>query len=153
MLMEKLKKEILGNGCCLIENNCNMKHIFFLFISIILVSCSNNPVPKPDKLLSNDVMKNIIYDIAILQAAVYIKPEILADNNIKSKEYIYKKYKIDSVTYFQNYKYYASDINSFKKIYEQVNVRIQIQRNEIDTLLKNQKKISKKDPTYKAKKD
>lgn len=84
-------------------------------------------------------MEEIIYDMAILQAAETHKPQKLSDNNIRIKDFIYKKYKIDSITYFQNYKYFASDIKSFKKMYKHVNERILNQKSEIDTLLKEKK--------------
>jgi hypothetical protein len=38
-----------------------MKQLFFLFISLFVVSCSKNPTPKPDKLLDEEVMVNIIF--------------------------------------------------------------------------------------------
>lgn len=116
---------------------------------ILLASCSDKPVQKPDNLLTNDTMENIIYDTSILQAAQGYKTEILSQNNIKINDYIYKKYNIDSTTYFQNYKYYASDIKTFKKIYKRVNSRIENKKNEIDTLLK----IDKIDITAAASKD
>lgn len=111
-------------------------------IVIVLASCSERPVPKPDNLLSKEVMEEIVYDLAVLQAAESHKPQVLTDNKIEVKQFIYKKYNIDSLTYFQNYKYYASDIKAFKKIYKHVNERIQNQKNEIDTLIKD-KKIEK----------
>ncbi len=126
-----------------------MKKFLNLVVLIILVSCSDKPVQKPDNLLSKDEMENIIYDISILQAAETYKPHILENNNIKIKEYIYKKYNIDSTTYFQNYKYYASDIKSFNKIYKHVNSRIEDKKNEIDTLLKTRKiKVPEDAPIY-----
>ncbi len=116
-----------------------MKNFVSFIILIILVSCSDKPVQKPDNLLSKEEMENIIYDISILQAAEVFKPEILVKNNIKIKNYIYKKYTIDSAIFFQNYRYYAADIKAFKKIYKNVNNRIESHKNEIDTLLKTNK--------------
>lgn len=126
-----------------------MKNFLSFIILIILVSCSDKPVQKPDNLLSKEEMENIIYDISILQAADVFKPEILVKNNIKIKNYIYKKYTIDSATFFQNYRYYAADIKTFKKIYKNVNNRIESQKSEIDTVLKT-KNIQVPDdlPTY-----
>ncbi|WP_339887450.1 DUF4296 domain-containing protein [uncultured Flavobacterium sp.] len=116
-----------------------MKKLLFIFISALLFSCNDKPVSKPDNLLSKETMEDIIYELAILQAAETYKPQTLSDSNIKIKQYVYKKYNLDSTTYFQNYKYYASDIKVFKKIYKQVNERILNQKNEIDTLLKSKK--------------
>jgi hypothetical protein len=117
-----------------------MKKLLFILISVLLLSCNDKPVSKPDNLLSKETMEDIIYELTILQAAETYKPQTLSDSNIKIKQYVYKKYNLDSTTYFQNYKYYASDIKVFKKMYRHVNERILIQKNEIDTLLK-QKKI------------
>ena len=57
-----------------------MKNFVSFIILIILVSCSDKPVQKPDNLLSKEEMENIIYDISILQAAEVFKPEILVKN-------------------------------------------------------------------------
>lgn len=119
-----------------------MKNIAYVIVLLLSVSCSDRPVPKPDNLLSKEVMEEIIFDLAVLQAAESHKPQVLTDNKIEIKQFVYKKYNIDSLTYFQNYKYYASDIKAFKKMYKHVNERIQNQKNEIDTLIKG-KKIQK----------
>ncbi|WP_338375757.1 DUF4296 domain-containing protein [uncultured Flavobacterium sp.] len=117
-----------------------MKKLVFLFISIIFLSCNNKPVSKPDNLLSKEVMEDIIFDLAILQAAETYMPQKLSDKKIVSEEYIYKKYEIDSATYFQNYKYYASDIKNFKKIYKKVNDRINENKIRLDTVSVNRVK-------------
>ena len=119
-----------------------MKKLLFVLTVIFLASCSEKPVPKPDNLLSKEVMEEIVYDLALLQAAESHRPQVLTENKIEVKQFIYKKYNIDSLTYFQNYKYYASDIRAFKKMYKHVNERIENQKNEIDTLIKD-KKIQK----------
>jgi len=56
-----------------------MKKLVFLFISIILFSCNDKPVSKPDNLLSKEVMEDIIFDLAILQAAETYMPQKLND--------------------------------------------------------------------------
>lgn len=85
-------------------------------------------------------MEDIIFDLAILQAAETYMPQKLSDKKIVSEEYIYKKYEIDSATYFQNYKYYASDIKNFKKIYKKVNDRINENKIRLDTVSVNRVK-------------
>ena len=85
-----------------------MKQVLFLFISLFVISCSKNPVPKPDNLLDEEVMVDIIYDISILQATDGSMPQKLIENDIKMDQYIFEKYKIDSITYSQNQRYYAS---------------------------------------------
>lgn len=97
-----------------------MKQVLFLFVSIFVFSCSKNPVPKPDNLLDEEVMVNIIYDISILQATDGSMSYKLTDHNIKMDQYIFEKYKIDSITYRENQRYYAADARKYKKIYKKV---------------------------------
>ena len=101
-----------------------MKQVLFLFISLLMISCSKNPVPKPDNLLDDEVMVDIIYDISILQATDGSMPQKLIENDIKMDQYIFEKYKIDSITYRQNQRYYAADARKYKKIYKKVIERL-----------------------------
>lgn len=97
-----------------------MKKLVLVFCTICLVACSNNPVPKPDNLLDEEVMTNILFDIAILQAAEGSMPLRLSEEQINSNTYIYKKYAIDSLTFYQNQRYYAADVKQYKKMYQEV---------------------------------
>jgi len=109
-----------------------MKKILYVFIIISLFSCNDNPVQVPEKLLDEDVMVDILYDIALLQAADGYVPEKLASNNIKTNSFIYEKYKIDSLTYYQNHKYYAADIVLYKKMYKKVIDRIEQKTKDLE---------------------
>jgi hypothetical protein len=97
-----------------------MKKLVLVFCAVWLLSCSNNPVPKPDNLLDEEVMTNILFDIAILQAADGSMPLRLSEKQINSSTYIYKKYAIDSLTFHQNQRYYAADVKQYKKMYQEV---------------------------------
>lgn len=101
-----------------------MKQLLFLFVTIFIVSCSKNPVPKPDNLLDEKTMVDILYDVSLLQAIEGSMPNKLIEHNIEMDQYIFKKYKIDSVTYRQNQMYYAGDARKFKKIYKKVLERL-----------------------------
>ena len=79
--------------------------IAILGLLINFTSCKDMAVEKPDNLLPEDKMIDIIYDIAILQAAENYKPINLSDAGVKVNNYIYEKYNIDSTTYYQNHKY------------------------------------------------
>ena len=102
-----------------------MKQVLFLFISLFVISCSKNPVPKPDNLLDEEVMVNIIYDISILQATDGSMSYKLTEHNIKMNQYIFEKYKIDSITYRENQRYYAANARAYKKIYKKVIERLE----------------------------
>ena len=101
-----------------------MKQLLIILLGLIIISCSNNPVPKPDNLLSEDVMKDMLFDVAVLQAAETTVAYKLNQNNIKLTSFIYKKYKIDSLTYYQNQKFYAANPKKYKKMYKEILERL-----------------------------
>jgi hypothetical protein len=102
-----------------------MKKNILLIIGILIISCSKNPVSKPDILIDDEIMTNILFDIAILQAADGLITYRLAENNIKVNTFIYEKYKIDSITYYQNQKYYAANARKYKKMHQDVLARLE----------------------------
>lgn len=114
-----------------------MKYLFFLIGIVFMLSCSNNPSPKPDKVLDEEVMVNIIFDISILQAADGAYTYKLAEANIEIDQYIFDKYKIDSAMYSQNQRYYASDPKKYKKIYRKVIEKLEKEQLKNNELLKN----------------
>lgn len=123
-----------------------MKQLLVMLLGVLIISCSNNPVPKPDNLLSEEVMKDILFDVAILQAAESTVGYKLTQNNIKLTPFIYKKYKIDSLTYYQNQKYYAADLKKYKKMYREILERLDKEEAQYQT---KEKIVKEKPPEVK----
>ncbi len=96
---------------------------FLLFA--ILISCQKPAVQKPDNLIDEEVMVDIMYDISVLEAMKSQKAVVLEANNINPNTYIYKKYKIDSLQFANSDKFYASDIKKYKEIFDKVNKRME----------------------------
>jgi hypothetical protein len=107
-----------------------------LFFLVVFISCNTNGVKKPSKLIEEEKMIDILYDMSILDALNSSNPVILADNNIVSRTYIYKKYAIDSLQFIENTTYYAADLKKYKKMYETVENRIIENKKVADSLLK-----------------
>lgn len=94
-----------------------------LFFILVLAGCQNLGVEKPSNLIEKTKMVDILYDISLLEA---LKTQKI-NGGISSKEineYIFKKYKIDSVQLVKSNKYYASDVVEYKKMYQQVKDRL-----------------------------
>ena len=105
-----------------------MKKVSVLFFCFALfVSCQNNPIEKPDNLIDQDKMVDIIFDINVLEAMKSQTTLVLEANKINSNTYIYKKYNIDSLQFAKSDKYYASDVKKYKEIFDAVNKRIEEQ--------------------------
>ncbi|WP_333809442.1 DUF4296 domain-containing protein [Flavobacterium sp.] len=124
-----------------------MKQLLFLWVSLLLFSCSKNPAPNPDNLLDEEVMVDIIYDISILQAIDGSMPYKLNEYNIEMDKYIFEKYKIDSVTYRQNQRYYAANPRKYKKIYKKVMERLEQEKAKMDVDL-NKKAVEEGKAIY-----
>ena len=116
------------------------KIILFLAIAITFVSCKEEVIPKPDRLIAQDVMIDIMYDLTILEAIKNQNPASLDTFKINSRAYIFKKYKIDSIQYAKSNIYYASDYDEYKSMFEQISKRLEVKTQTVDSLIKKQKK-------------
>jgi hypothetical protein len=113
-------------------NFCNsfMKKTAFIILSAIALYSCGGP-DKPAKLLSEKEMENILYDMSMLQAIKSFAPKELDDNKVDARTYIFKKYKIDSLTMAQNHQYYAQDLEGYKKIQKNITDRLAADKEKI----------------------
>jgi hypothetical protein len=112
--------------------------LFFILISLIL-SCKEEVVKKPENLIEKEIMVDVMYDLALLEAIKYQSPNALQAHKINPDEYIYKKYKIDSAQFVQSNMYYASDYKEYKKMYDQINSRLVKNKSMLEEAIKNEK--------------
>jgi len=112
--------------------------IIITVLSFLVLSCSNNTVEKPEKLIDQETMEKILYDLAMLQAIKGHDYKLLPKNSVNPKTYIYQKYKIDSAQFAQSNKFYSSNIVGYKKMYENVIAKIAKEKKEIDAKLKKE---------------
>lgn len=102
-----------------------MKKLAFILVSALaLSSCGNQGAEQPKKLLSEEQMVDMLYDISILQAINSYSPSKLDSSKVDARNYIYKKYKTDSLTFAQNHQYYASDLDVYAGIQKKVAEKI-----------------------------
>lgn len=120
-----------------------MRRIVILVCCVFsAIGCHNNSVEKPDNLIPKEKMVDILYDISLIEA---IKNQNI-NGGLSSKtanEYIYKKYKIDSLQFVKSNKYYVSNIEEYKKMFEEIKTRL---AKETTTAEKEMKKNGKEVP-------
>ena len=122
-----------------------MNKIIFSILIFAFAACnSKTEIPEPEKPIEKEVMEKILYDLAVLQALKSYSPEKLSKNSINSKTYIYQKYKIDSLQFAQNSKYYASDIEAYKLMYQKVSDKLILEKKNIDTIINREARIKAK---------
>lgn len=112
-----------------------MKKMYLALIALSLLSCKKDIAEKPEHLISENEMTDILYDIALLQAMKSYNTVSLTEKGIDSRTYIYKKYKIDSLTLVKNHEYYAADLEKYDEITKKVTDRINElkKKNKINT--------------------
>lgn len=98
------------------------KVCFVLGLFLLLMSCEK-AIEKPNNLIAKDKMIDILYDLSLLEA---IKSQNIGGgiSNKSANAFIYKKYKIDSTQLSQSNKYYATDVEAYKKMFETVKQRL-----------------------------
>lgn len=129
----------------------------FLVIFAILLSCKKEIAKVPNRLIEKEKMVNIMYDMAVLDAMRNQNPSLLDSFKNNSNAYIYKKHKIDSVQFAQSNIYYAADFKAYKKLYEQVKIRLEKEKTSTEAIIRAEKKkadlLVKKNKKLKLKKE
>ena len=112
-----------------------MKKYFVFGLIVLFFGCKMKSIEKPSNLIDKDKMVDILYDVSLLEA---IKTQNIS-GGISSKmgnDYIYKKYKIDSIQFVKSNKYYASDIEEYKKMVEKIKEKLNVETLKTDANLK-----------------
>ncbi|WP_395050863.1 DUF4296 domain-containing protein [Flavobacterium sp.] len=121
-----------------------------LIVLSIFLSCKKEIIKTPNHLIEKEKMVNIMYDLSLLEAIKIQNPTSLDTFNINANDYIFKKYKIDSIQFAQSNIYYAADSEEYNKMFEKMKARLDKNKSLVETLIKNKKK---KDDLLKKKKE
>jgi hypothetical protein len=119
------------------------KTILFLAVLALFVSCKEKVVQKPERLIEKDVMLDIMYDLSVLEAIKYQNPVSLDTFKINPRDFILKKYKVDSLQFAKSNVYYASDYEDYKLMFEQITKRLETTKKSADSLVTVEKKKKK----------
>ena len=130
-----------------------IKYVSFLVLFLTLSSCYNVQKPnKPDNLISEDAMVNVLVDMAIMSSAKGVNKSKIEDSGIVPDEYIYKKNNIDSLSFSESNAYYAYDIKKYDAIYQRVKDSLMVVRDKYKAIdVKEKKEKEVKDSIKRAK--
>lgn len=105
---------------------------------LILFSCGEELLTKPDNLISKEKMADIIQEMAIVNAAKTTNSAVFRKNNIEPTEYVLSKFKVDSLQYVESDRYYVSKPVEYEKIFKIVEKRLETSAKEMsETKRKN----------------
>lgn len=111
-----------------------MKKLIAITFVFLLAACEGSTIQKPKKLIEEETMVDIFYDLSLLEAIKAHNPGVI-QNAKDPNRYVYKKYGVDSLQFAQSNRYYATDIKRYKRMYGRVGKRLEQNKNKLDSLL------------------
>ena len=123
----------------------------FMLVMLLLFSCAEELIEKPENLIPQDKMVLIFKEMAIVNAAKGTNIGKLKDNGIEPTTYIFEKFEIDSTQFVDSDRYYASKPLLYETMYKDVESRLENQRIQLEAMKKEKdslnlvKKASSKD--------
>ncbi|MEP2279531.1 DUF4296 domain-containing protein [Maribacter sp.] len=106
-----------------------MKHLLYLiFILLLVTSCVEELIEKPNNLIPEDKMVLIIKEMAIVNAAKATNLSKLRENGVEPTNFIFNKFKIDSAQFVDSDRYYASKPLRYENMYKKVEAELEEQR-------------------------
>ena len=115
------------------------------------VSCKKELVKEPAKLIEKGKMIDIMYDLSLLDAMKYQNPLSLDSVQTDPTRFILKKYKVDSLQFAQSNKYYATDYETYKEMFDEIGKRIAVNQRAADSIVKIEDKKAAKEKKNKDK--
>jgi len=120
-----------------------MNFRWYALVFLIVSSCSNR-MPKPDNLISEDMMADILTDLSLIDASQGINKTILEANGVESKAYILKKYNVDSLQFASSNEYYSNHIKVYQRIRNKQKARLNAKKTVYKKIEAEEKKEKKR---------
>lgn len=114
------------------------KSISILSVLVVMVSCVQKLIEKPENLIPRDKMVAILEEMAILNAGRTTNTKILKENGIEPTTHLFEKYDIDSTMFVESDRYYASIPLEYLSMYEEIEASLTKKKEILDA----QKKIN-----------
>lgn len=121
------------------------KNIGYCLLSAVLFfSCAEKVIEPPEDLISKEKMTNILYDLALLNAAKTTNPNALENNEVEVMPFLFEKYAIDSIQFSESDLYYASVPLEYEGIYKTVQSRLEAKITVLDEARQQKTEQSRK---------
>lgn len=112
-----------------------MKFKWIILFSVLLVSCQNvEEIKKPENLIPEQKMVEVLTELSILYSAKNYNKKILEETGLPLDSYLYEKHQIDSLQLAQSTAYYAKNYNQFEIIYNQVKMNLEKMKTGLEVI-------------------
>uniref|UniRef100_UPI0032172DE5 DUF4296 domain-containing protein n=1 Tax=uncultured Draconibacterium sp. TaxID=1573823 RepID=UPI0032172DE5 len=97
--------------------------LLFLLLTLTIVSCKDEIVPKPENLIKENQMIDMLVDIHLAEATFNrFRYDSIMQNNSSANFYysVLDKYQVPDSVFEKSFVYYASVPKNFEKMYRKV---------------------------------
>lgn len=121
----------------------SMKKILSVILLLfVLISCQDIVrTPKPDNLISESKMVDVLTEISLLHGARTYNQKLMEEKGIDPYPYLMEKFGIDSVQLVQSNNYYTENYKQYQRIYDKVKVRLELLMQKYDSIREAEEKI------------
>lgn len=119
-----------------------MKFIKVFLIVCVFCSCQNiEEIKKPDNLIPEDKMVEVLTELNLLNSAKNYNKRILEETGIQPDKYLYNKYDIDSLQLAESTTYYAKKYDEFDGIYQKVKQNLEAMKKKLEVIREEEQRI------------
>ncbi|WP_160114792.1 DUF4296 domain-containing protein [Aquimarina sp. AU474] len=104
-------------------------------------------------MLEEDLMVDILTDIAFIKAAKMSSRKVFDEKGINPENYILRKYGIDSIVFAENNAWYSGQLEEYAKMFTKVKANIEQSKIKYEKLKKEEDSIKKIQDSIKKIKD
>lgn len=101
------------------------KWFLYCIVIMLMVSCGEELISRPNNLISKEKMADIIEEMAIVNAAKTTNSAVFRENNIEPTEYVLSKFEVDSLQFVESDRYYVSKPAEYERIFKIVEKRLE----------------------------
>ncbi|RKS55834.1 uncharacterized protein DUF4296 [Gillisia mitskevichiae] len=119
-----------------------MKFLKVFIFACFLSSCQNiEEVKKPDNLIPEDKMVDVLTELSLLNSAKNKNRRILEETGLQPDTYLYSKYEIDSLQLAESTTYYAKKYDKFDGIYQKVKQNLEVMKAKMEVIQEEEQRI------------
>ena len=101
----------------------NKIYIIVLLFIFVIASCDEPPIPKPEKLIKEKQMIEMLVDIHMAEATfIHMRYDSIVKKSTSANFYysVLEKYQIPDSVFEKSFVYYASNPKQFEEMYREV---------------------------------
>jgi acyl carrier protein len=119
-----------------------MKFVKVFLIICVFWSCQNiKEIKKPDNLIPEDEMVEVLTELNLLNSAKNYNKRLLEKTGMQPDKYLYNKYDIDSLQLAESTTYYAKKYDKFDGIYQKVKQNLEAMKVKLVVIRDEEQRI------------